>query len=75
MSDCNGRFCVNCKFKDGIYCLSPKVKMVMNCVTGHPQPKYKCCETHRMDPWIISIIAKTCGKPGRFYEAKETDNE
>lgn len=54
-------------------CKHPKnVTITISPVDGKEIQDYKCkrCRLHRKDTWLVSIINKTCGKTGYWFEEK-----
>ena len=67
------KFCINCKWQNGIYCKSPKIPTELNPVTGESKPWLNRCESHRtgyFTSWLGCRLNGLCGKEGRWFEAK-----
>ena len=68
--------CSNCKYCEplGTYeyyeCRAPQ-NNVENLVVGGFKPRWQFCATHRPDSWLLALLIGTCGKRGRWFQAKE----
>lgn len=67
------KLCNDCKhielpIKDFSNCLHPK-NTTINLVTGKPKYKYSA-SGQRIGDRFYSIISKSCGKSGRWFEPK-----
>jgi len=43
-------------------------------VTGKRARRYSFCSTHRTgEGWLMSVLLRTCGERGRWFQAKESE--
>lgn len=71
------RFCKDCKWANDpgagglMQCNSPRGLSEAHPVTGERKPVDSWCSTQRMDPWPVDWLTGTCGRRGRWWEARE----
>lgn len=68
------KLCKDCKhyipeYNRCNYCRANNIGII-DMITGEFSPLWIYCSTHREDSWIYARFNKTCGKEGRFWEAK-----
>jgi len=70
------KFCRDCKwnkkqiFGECEYCNAPK-NIKYDIVSGDQYFQIPGCHEHRTDGWLKARRYNTCGKEGRWWEAKE----
>lgn len=76
------KICKDCKYYKGNViggnCTHPKAcsyDRTMERITGEVKVTSSLCVYQRQDGLIGSLINKTCGRRGRFFEQKQKENE
>ncbi len=71
------KLCKNCKYSSGsIYNLEchHKKNSIIDLSHGGYELKWPMCYDQRADGLLISIIIRTCGKSGRWFESKNDED-
>ena len=66
--------CIDCIHyrSDTGYCDSRAVRRWTNPVTGSREIRWPMAESQRQNPHLIALLDGSCGRRGRFFQAKGT---